>query len=178
MASVREYIKFLFQATNQHGVHSPFIYAFVTQCLYDRTRFSAYQKLKAPNRKRKRLLFRVAQYFTIQKTLSFDPAEAAILKAVFPDMTIFLLANAKENPPIDMILMGKNYDFALAQDLIKQMHNDSVLVVNNLYCSAEAIQFWQQLKNDKQVTVTVDCFDVGFAFIRHEQEKEHFKIRL
>jgi len=36
------YIKFILSATNQHGVHSPFIYNFVTKCLYDKTKYSDY----------------------------------------------------------------------------------------------------------------------------------------
>lgn len=40
------YIKFLLKSTNQHGVHSPFVYDFVTKCLYDKHKHKAYQKIK------------------------------------------------------------------------------------------------------------------------------------
>ena len=33
----RKYFQFLFKATNQHGVHSPFVYNFVTNSLYKKT---------------------------------------------------------------------------------------------------------------------------------------------
>ncbi|WP_317166887.1 O-methyltransferase [Winogradskyella litoriviva] len=39
------YIKFLLSATNQHGVHSPFVYNFVTKCLYDKKKYTAYKTL-------------------------------------------------------------------------------------------------------------------------------------
>lgn len=45
MNQIIAYIKFLFKASNQHGVHSPFIYNFVTKCLYDHTNHDAYSKL-------------------------------------------------------------------------------------------------------------------------------------
>ncbi|WP_299116106.1 class I SAM-dependent methyltransferase [uncultured Winogradskyella sp.] len=45
MYQVISYIKFLFTSTNQHGVHSPFVYNFVTKCLYNKVNYSAYQKL-------------------------------------------------------------------------------------------------------------------------------------
>lgn len=33
---LNEYLKFLKKSTNQHGVHSPFVYNFVTKCLYSK----------------------------------------------------------------------------------------------------------------------------------------------
>ncbi|WP_225035540.1 O-methyltransferase [Winogradskyella sp. SM1960] len=46
MYQLKSYIKFLITSTNQHGVHSPFIYNFVTKCLYSKTKHQAYTKLK------------------------------------------------------------------------------------------------------------------------------------
>ena len=43
---LKSYIKFLVTATNQHGVHSPFVYEFVTKCLYDRKNHEWYSRLK------------------------------------------------------------------------------------------------------------------------------------
>ncbi|RZN83126.1 MAG: class I SAM-dependent methyltransferase [Winogradskyella sp.] len=47
MYQIIAYIKFLLKSTNQHGVHSPFVYDFITKCLYDKTPYEAYGKLKA-----------------------------------------------------------------------------------------------------------------------------------
>ncbi|TYA71404.1 O-methyltransferase [Seonamhaeicola marinus] len=41
-----QYVKFLLKSTNQHGVHSPFVYDLVTKCFYDRTRYPEYFKIK------------------------------------------------------------------------------------------------------------------------------------
>ncbi|WP_396601602.1 O-methyltransferase [Algibacter sp. R77976] len=38
-----QYIKFLFKSTNQHGVHSPFVYNLVTKCFYDKTHHEDYR---------------------------------------------------------------------------------------------------------------------------------------
>lgn len=43
---INAYFKFLKTATNQHGVHSPFIFSFVTNCLYDRKKKADYKLLK------------------------------------------------------------------------------------------------------------------------------------
>jgi len=42
---IKSYIKFLIKSTNQHGVHSPFVYQLVTQCFYDKTNYKAYKKI-------------------------------------------------------------------------------------------------------------------------------------
>lgn len=42
---LKKYSQFLLKATNQHGVHSPFVYKFVTDCLYDKATYPAYTKL-------------------------------------------------------------------------------------------------------------------------------------
>lgn len=41
------YIKFLFGSTNQHGVHSPFVYNLVTKCFYDKSHYPEYDKIQA-----------------------------------------------------------------------------------------------------------------------------------
>jgi len=41
------YIKFLFRSSNQHGVHSPFVYDLLTKCLYLKNDKPAFQKIRA-----------------------------------------------------------------------------------------------------------------------------------
>lgn len=45
--SLVSYLKFLFTSTNQHGIHSPFVYDFVTKCLYDTKKYREYLILDA-----------------------------------------------------------------------------------------------------------------------------------
>ncbi|WP_370479330.1 O-methyltransferase [Tamlana flava] len=42
-----QYIKFLLKSTNQHGVHSPFVYNLVTKCFYDKTKHKAYYSISS-----------------------------------------------------------------------------------------------------------------------------------
>lgn len=38
------YFRFLSKSTNQHGVHSPFVYSLVVKCFYDRKKYPAYRE--------------------------------------------------------------------------------------------------------------------------------------
>lgn len=43
--TVNSYLRFLFKSTNQHGVHSPFVFNLVTKCFYDNQNHEAYNIL-------------------------------------------------------------------------------------------------------------------------------------
>ncbi|MGB0897339.1 MAG: O-methyltransferase [Flavobacteriaceae bacterium] len=46
MFQIFAYLKFLFASTNEHGVHSPFVYDLTTKCFYNKTTLPVYKKLK------------------------------------------------------------------------------------------------------------------------------------
>ncbi len=60
--TIISYLKFLWHSSNQHGVHSPFVFNLVTKCLYDRKNYPEYKQLKSY---RKSLL---ANHHTIEVT--------------------------------------------------------------------------------------------------------------
>ena len=43
---LKSYLKFLWKSSNQHGVHSPFVFMLVTQCFYDKQKKPEYALLK------------------------------------------------------------------------------------------------------------------------------------
>ncbi len=43
---IKSYLKFIYNSTNQHGVHSPFVFDLVTKCFYDTTNYPEYSVLK------------------------------------------------------------------------------------------------------------------------------------
>lgn len=67
----------------------------------------------------------------------------------------------------------KYFEFSLTY-----IHNDSVILFENIHSDKESEKIWNHIKNNKKVTVTIDTFFWGFVFFRKEQEKEHFIIRI
>lgn len=61
--------------------------------------------------------------------------------------------------------------------LLPTINNDSVWIFDDIHWSPEMEEAWEIIKNHPKVKVTIDTFQWGFVFFRHEQEKEHFTIR-
>jgi len=59
---------------------------------------------------------------------------------------------------------------------LNYMHNDSILIINNIY-QKEKASLWQALTANERVTVYIDVYSQGYIFIRREQGKEGFYIR-
>ena len=59
------YIKFLWSSTNQHGVHSPFVFALVTKCFYNKKNLKIYKKFNTDykNLNKAKFLYSFVHYF-------------------------------------------------------------------------------------------------------------------
>ena len=166
MYKLIQYLKFLFTATNQHGVHSPFIYNYVTKCLYTRPNF---QYSKAVN-----VLLKSIDYFQVsQLTLSEDNKIHKLVRQHFPHVRFvkkngdILWLSANEPKKLNMLLSEEN-----------SFQNDSILFIDAIHTSVENHKAWKKVKMQKKVTVTIDMFFCGAVFFRKEQVEEHFKIRI
>ncbi|MGL2966717.1 O-methyltransferase [Flavobacterium sp. XGLA_31] len=46
LQQIRAYLNFIYHSKNEHGVHSPFVFALVTKCFYDTKKYQEYTLLK------------------------------------------------------------------------------------------------------------------------------------
>lgn len=61
--------------------------------------------------------------------------------------------------------------------LLPTVENDTLWIFDDIHWSAEMEEAWEVIKQHPKVTVTIDTFQWGLVFFRHEQPKEHFVIR-
>lgn len=157
-----KYLKFLFQSTNQHGVHSPFVYSFVTKGLYkkntDFTILNSYEEFKNLSKKERKIISKVINYFYV-KDIYFDTTK-----------------------PI--ITLSKTYKILFISDLekfktsfLENLKPFTILIFKEIYANKASIKKWEEAIQHQKATVTIDLFYFGFVFYRKEQVKEHFKIR-
>jgi predicted O-methyltransferase YrrM len=64
------------------------------------------------------------------------------------------------------------------ENSLSHVHNDSLLLFDDIHWSKDMEEVWERIKNHPKVQVTVDTYQWGFVFLRKEQQKEHFTIRV
>lgn len=158
-----QYLKYYLSAKNKHSIHSPFVYRLLT---------------KAITPKNKTLLKTSIHYNELKERLIEYLNPNSILEIgsnLFSGKKKTYYTDFKEikKKKIDFIYLNDTDEKKIITAL-KYMHNDSVLVLNNLYKTKES---WQKLKDHSQVRVSINLFQLGVIFMREEQEKQHFTIR-
>jgi len=83
--------------------------------------------------------------------------------------------------PFDLIFVDGNHSkeatLSYFNALLKLVHNDTVIIFDDIYLSREMTEAWEEIKSHQKVTVTIDTFKWGFVFFREEQAKQHFVVR-
>ena len=155
------YLRFLLKSTNHHGVHSPFVFDYVTKCLYTRPRIS--------KNKLDHVVLKSISYFDYRSVYCQNNELARKLHKSSTRLEI-------NNPPYDLVILSSLHPQNLSELFSsKKSHNNSMFVIPSLQKNWLE---WQKFIRHPEVTVSIDCFYLGILFIRKEQVKEHFTIRL
>lgn len=167
MPNILTHLNFLLTATNHHGVHSPFIYNYVTQCLYAEPEYC--------RKKSQNILFKSIAYFK-SKRVWLPPGKGNLkndIQRTFPRLQF-------EKGPYDILFIHPSEAEKLIGTASKEptIHNDSLVLIEGIYGNHFNLSLWEKIKHFPRVTVTVDLFYCGAVFLRKEQAKEHFKIRI
>lgn len=182
------YLEFWWRSTNQHGIHSPFVFALVTKCFYAKKIYKTYNKLdtKTTDFKKAKLLCRFVNYFNFNTIYhpEFISKNFKIALSSNPDSVVKTysrkipkITNFKQKQLIYFKSLPLHNSENVRQ-LIKQCSNDSILFIEDIRQSSTQFQYWKQLKSNPLVRVSIDTYWFGILCFRKEQNKEHFTIRL
>lgn len=163
------YLKFLYQSTNQHGVHSPFVFSLLTKGIYSKDK-----KWKQCSKKES-FIPRIIDYFKPQSVWLCRETEQKL-----PPFIKVEKNDSEVLSKVDLIWIGTPCDNRMYQlhNLIDAMHNDSILLVDKSEQTKELKKLWQNIVKDDGFVVTIDFYYYGLAFIRREQVKQHFILRM
>jgi len=197
----RKYFQFLLKSSNQHGVHSPFIYQLVTKCLYkkiDKNSWKTFQKsnnellknkkIKNSHKKAK-ILLKLIHYFKPKNNLEITSSlDLAVIKHAINSSNTCVTTIANTPTEISEVTLNRKFDciyfhknqitLKTFNTCLKTINNNSFFIFNDIYESSETIKNWSSIKNHPKVKVSLDLFYFGVIFFRKEQAKEHFKIRV
>lgn len=87
-----------------------------------------------------------------------------------------------EMPEADLVFIDGNHRYEPTiryfNELIPHLHNDSILVFDDIHWSREMEQAWAEIKQHEDISETIDLFFIGIVFFRSQQKvKQHFTIR-
>lgn len=158
------YLSFLLKSTNAHGVHSPFVFQYVTQCLYAGKKFHEGKSIH--------VLLKSIAYFKANSIHVDTNSLEKIVKEMFPQVHF-------DTNPADIIYTDR-LDTSRFEELLSKgkLHNDSMILLEGIHQNEKKIGDWEALIASPKITVSIDMFHCGAIFIRKEQVKEHFTIRI
>ena len=103
----------------------------------------------------------------IQVPGNFDDSLPAVLSGLNRLDFAFIDGNHREEPTLRYF-----------EAILSGMHNDSVIIVDDVHWSAEMENAWKSIREHPAVTLTIDLFFIGVVFFKKEfLVKQHFSIR-
>lgn len=88
----------------------------------------------------------------------------------------------RELTSIDLVYIDGNHRYqptiSYFTQLLPVLHNNSILVFDDIHWSEEMEKAWEEIKQHPSVQCTVDVFFLGFVFFRKEfKVAQHFSVR-
>ena len=120
------------------------------------------------NKKNSTLIYRLLSHFKPQSILEIGNNKLSEKSIVY-----YHDFHEIKKELIDFIYIEKSTNEFLNKAL-KYMHNNSVLVINNIH---QTKQDWKFLQNHSKVNVSINLFYIGLVFFREQQKEQHFTIR-
>jgi hypothetical protein len=159
---IKQLIKHYGSATLIDVLHSPFVFKLYNDCIKKNSNISLLEFIPQSsgyiNKRIETILAKsIAQF---PHSIHTD-----CIKEITPGVPFIL--NVTENSSLKEL-----------NDVLLTAHNDSVCILRNMYHSPESAEYWNKVKKLESVTASVDLLFVGFVFVRKEQRKQEFRLRL
>jgi hypothetical protein len=180
------YSHFLWNSVNDHGLHSPFVYSFVSGTFYEGRKPKNIKPAAGLTKHALEILYKVITHRKAFKLLVLGNDAPAVTEAIREvagqenGQVWFFSELAPVPGGLDLaILTGKGAESLLGQ--LQRAHQDSnnntIVAVPNIHATPFMEAAWAQIKKAPNVTVTIDTYHVGLVFFRTGQASQHFVVR-
>ena len=181
-----------------YGVHSPFAFSLITDVIYEKMPYYAYDSLKKEQKKLtgkrgcskglqkvNRLLFRLVNRVQPATVVEAGrPSVAALyLQAAKPSAEYLFASDLSElfldaDTPVDFLYLNDYRNPALMEEVfsvcVQRTTLKSVFVIQGICYSREMKAFWKRLQEDERVGITFDLYDIGLLFFDKTKIKQHY----
>ncbi len=88
----------------------------------------------------------------------------------------------KESDQLDFVFVDGNHQrdatLKYLEWCLPKVHDDTVLIFDDIYWSEGMKEAWSDIKTDPRVTVTIDLFWIGLVFFKQGRAKEDFMVKI
>ena len=92
-----------------------------------------------------------------------------------------LTVELEKTEKLDFVFIDANHRYEplmrYFEQILPKLHDKSVLIIDDLYWSADMEKAWNTLKEHPKASATIDLFQVGIIFFNPELNKIHYKMR-
>lgn len=181
-----------------YGVHSPFAFSLITDVIYEKMPYYAYDSLEKEQKKlvRERGYSRGSQKvnrFLFRLVNKVQPA--TIVEVGRPSVASLYLQSAKHSAeylfapdlselfldtdvPVDFLYLNDYRNPELLEEVFdicaRRTTLRSVFVVHGICYSKEMKALWKRLQEDERVGITFDLYDLGLLFFDKTKIKQHY----
>ncbi len=152
------YLKFWLKSSNQHGLHSPFVYNYLTKGLYETRNLSGNKQVN----------------WVLKSIDYFEPNKIYITSELQNEFSEYKECLTETISQADLIIVKNNYNDCV-DEIIDVMNSKQLLLVcNQKYDS----RLQKKMQTNENVVVLVDFYVGSLVSKRTEQLKQNFFLRL
>jgi len=87
----------------------------------------------------------------------------------------------KMMPQVDMVYIDgnhtKNATISYFNALLEHVHNNSIIVLDDIHWSGEMTEAWKEIIQNSEITLSIDLFKLGVVFFKKDLSKQHMILR-
>lgn len=113
-----------------------------------------------------------------QAQLHFDAFGINNIHLIQGNIDDTLEATVQKIDQVDLAYLDANHRYEPTllyfEQILPKLHDQSIVVIDDIHWSQEMNQAWKKLTNHPRVTLSLDLFEGGLLFFNTELKKEHY----
>ncbi len=112
---------------------------------------------------------------------NFDILAASNIKIHVGNIETVLPALLPTLPTIDLAYIDANHQYEATMryfnQILPRLSTDALLIFDDIYWSEGMNRAWEEISQHPNITISIDLFSFGLAFVSPKFSKEHFVLR-